>query len=192
MGELLPAFARGPPAEKVKEHIEVITNLNIEKITQAADIITKALTNGKKLLLCGNGGSAADCQHVAGEFVNRFLFNHAPLPAIALTTDTSVLTAIGNDSDFDKIFSRQIQALGDTGDVLIAISTSGASKNILKAAKTAKQKNLTIIALTGEKGFSSIADLVIDVPSCSTPRIQEAHIFILHTICEIVEKNIFK
>ena len=175
----------------IDEHIDLIKKINIEKVIRAAEIITGCFENKNKILLCGNGGSAADCQHIAGEFVNRFMFDHDPLPAVALTTDTSILTAIGNDSDFSKIFSRQVQAVGNAGDVLIAISTSGTSKNVVEASNMARQRQIKTIALTGMNGFSGIADLVIDVPSTNTPRIQEAHIFILHKICEFVEKNIF-
>jgi D-sedoheptulose 7-phosphate isomerase len=163
----------------------------IEQITEA---IIRCFRQGNKLLVCGNGGSAADAQHVAGEFVNRFRFDHAALPAIALTTDTSILTSIGNDSAFENIFSRQVEALAKPGDILVGISTSGGSPNILKALDAARALSLTTIAFTGEKGrkkMGSKCDLCFVVPSIDTPRIQECHIFAWHVICGVVEKTLF-
>jgi D-sedoheptulose 7-phosphate isomerase len=167
------------------------TAVLIEQITAA---IVRCFRQGNKLLICGNGGSAADAQHVAGEFVNRFRFDHAALPAIALTTDTSILTCIANDSAFENIFSRQVEALGKPGDILAGISTSGSSPNILKALETARALDLTTIAFTGEKGRDKMGlkcDLCLVVPSTDTPRIQESHIFVWHVICGIVEQNLF-
>ena len=163
----------------------------IEKITAA---LIRCFQQGNKLLICGNGGSAADAQHVAGEFVNRFRYDHPALPAIALTTDTSILTCIGNDSAFENIFSRQVEALAKPGDILVGISTSGGSPNILKALDSARALGLTTIAFTGEKGrekLGSKCDLCFVVPSTDTPRIQESHIFVWHVICGDVEQKIF-
>lgn len=163
----------------------------IEQITAT---LTECFRSGGKVLLCGNGGSAADAQHVAGEFVNRFRFDHAPLPAIALTTDTSILTAIGNDSSFEFVFARQVEALGRPGDVLVGISTSGKSPNVLRALETARRLGLTTIGFTGERGaqfMQPLCDLCLAIPSNDTPRIQEAHIFVWHVICEETEKQLF-
>jgi D-sedoheptulose 7-phosphate isomerase len=149
---------------------------------------------GNKILLCGNGGSAADAQHVAGELVNRFRFHRAALPAIALSTDTSILTAIGNDSSFENIFSRQVEALAKPGDILVGISTSGVSPDVLKALDVARAVGMTTIGFTGEKGrdsMSSKCDYCLVVLSADTPRIQESHIFIWHVICGNVERALF-
>ena len=146
------------------------------------------------MLLCGNGGSAADAQHVAGEFVNRFRFDRAPLPAVALTTDTSVLTCIGNDSSFDAIFSRQVEALGNPGDILVGISTSGKSKNVMQAILAAKARGLTTVAMTGIHGkepMGAACDFCLAIPSADTPRIQEAHEFVWHVLCGEVERALF-
>jgi len=145
-------------------------------------------------MVIGNGGSAADSQHIAAEFVNRFEIERPPLPALALTTDSSILTSIGNDYDFKFVFSKQVKALGKEADVLLAISTSGASQNVVKAVETAKGLGIKTIALTGKEGGELIekADLVLNVESQSTPRIQEAHITICHIICELVDHILFK
>ena len=165
--------------------------------TQLGDIaafaahLTKTLGRPRgKVLLCGNGGSAGDAQHVAGEFVNRFLFDRRALPGIALTTDTSVMTAIGNDSSYDEIFSRQVEALGNEGDALIAISTSGNSPNVLRAVEAARGRDMVTLGLTGGTGgaLATACDLCLTVPSPETPRIQEAHITILHIVCQLVEQ----
>ena len=164
-----------------------------DKIADAARMIIDAYKAGGKVLLIGNGGSAADAQHMAAELVGRFKRERAALPAIALTTDTSILTALANDYGYDTVFSRQIEALAAAGDILIAISTSGASPNILRAVETAKSKGVPVIALTGKTGgkLKGIADLTIAVPSDNTPRIQEAHITIEHIICQLVERELF-
>jgi D-sedoheptulose 7-phosphate isomerase len=148
---------------------------------------------GKKTILAGNGGSAADAQHIAAEMVGRYGFDRPSLPSLALTTDTSALTAIGNDYGYDQVFSRQIEGMGQDGDVFIGISTSGNSKNIINAFKSAKKKNIITVALTGRDGgeMAKIADIALIVPSNSTPRIQESHILIGHIICDIIEKEIF-
>lgn len=165
----------------------------IEKINNAAEAIANAIKNKHKVLIAGNGGSAADSQHIAAEFVSRFYFERDALPAIALTVDTSALTAIGNDYGFINIFSRQIEALGQEGDVFIAITTSGNSPNIIKALEVAKKKKLKTILLTGTKNSHSTerADISIKVPSEETPKIQESHIMIGHILCAVAEKEIF-
>ncbi len=156
--------------------------------------LEEVFKKGNKVLLCGNGGSAADAQHVAAEFVNRFRFDHAALPAIALTTDTSILTAVGNDSSYELVFSRQVEALGRSGDILVAISTSGKSPNILKALEVARARGLTTIGFTGEMGKAIMGpkcDLCLAIPSAETPRIQECHLFAWHVICGKVEEALF-
>ncbi len=161
-------------------------------VAEVSDRITKAIDNGFKLMICGNGGSAADAQHMAAEFVNRFLKERRPLPAVALSTDTSVLTSISNDYSFNEVFSKQIEALGQPGDILIGISTSGNSTNVANAVKTAKSKGIFCVGLLGKNGgiIKELCDLDITVNSNSTPRIQEMHIFIIHTICQMVEDNV--
>lgn len=145
----------------------------------------------KKILFCGNGGSAADSQHLCAELVSKFLKVRKPYPAVALTTNTSIITSIGNDFGYDFIFSKQIESIGKKGDVLIAISTSGKSKNIIKAMSAAKKIGIKVIFFTGENIFNrKFADLVIDAPANRVDRIQELHIYIGHTICEIIEKQI--
>lgn len=164
----------------------------VEKIACAAEICTEAYRNGKKTMFAGNGGSAADAQHLAGEFVSKFYFDRPGLPSIALTTDTSILTAIGNDYGYENLFSRQVQAQGVEGDVFIGISTSGNSANIVKALEECRRKGIFTIALTGKNPCKMDEfDLAIKVPSASTPRIQECQTLIGHIICCIVEENIF-
>lgn len=176
----------------VKEQILKDENL-ITLIKNASLEVIKAYKNGNKTLLAGNGGSAADAQHIAGEFVSRFYFDRPGIASIALTTDTSVLTAIGNDYGYENLFARQVQAQGVKGDVFIGISTSGNSKNILKALELCKQKEIISIGLSGASGgaMNELCDYCIKVPSTCTPRIQEAHILIGHIICAIVEEEIF-
>lgn len=166
----------------------------IETINQAANAIIDAYKNGKKVLTAGNGGSAGDAQHIAGELVSKFFFDRPGLSAFSLATDTSILTAIGNDYGYEKSFSRQIQANANEGDVFIAISTSGNSENIVNALVEAKKKNVTTIGLVGEKTceMDDLCDYIIKVPSDSTPTIQESHIMIGHIICALVEEAIFK
>ena len=164
----------------------------LSSIDEAAKRCTDAYRDGKKTMFAGNGGSAADAQHLAGEFVSKFYFDRPGLPSIALTTDTSILTAIGNDYGYDHLFSRQVQAQGKPGDVFIGISTSGNSPNIVEAFKTCKENGIFSIALTGGKPCKmDSADLVIKIPSESTPRIQECQTLVGHIICCIVEQNIF-
>lgn len=165
----------------------------LAKIEQAAQIMTDAYRNGHSALLAGNGGSAADAQHLAGELVNQFYFARPGIPAHSLSTDTSVMTAIGNDIGYKYLFSRQIEAQGTKGDVFIGISTSGNSENIVEALKACRAKGITSIGFTGSKPckMDDLADLCIKVPSDCTPRIQESHILIGHIICAIVEENLF-
>ncbi|EDO8526773.1 D-sedoheptulose 7-phosphate isomerase [Campylobacter jejuni] len=176
----------------VKEQILKDENL-ITLIKNASLEVIKAYKNGNKTLLAGNGGSAADAQHIAGEFVSRFYFDRPGIASIALTTDTSILTAIGNDYGYENLFARQVQAQGVKGDIFIGISTSGNSKNILKALDLCKQKGIISIGLSGASGgaMNELCDYCIKVPSTCTPRIQEAHILIGHIICAIVEEELF-
>jgi D-sedoheptulose 7-phosphate isomerase len=162
-------------------------------IVEIAVGIAQSLGHGGKILLAGNGGSAADAQHIAAEMLSRFKFNRAPLPAIALTTDTSVLTAIGNDFGFDQVFERQVRGLGRKGDVFIAISTSGRSPNILKALQAAREIGLVNIAFTGapDNAMKPLCDLVLSAPSDETALIQQVHITAAHAICDLVERNLF-
>lgn len=157
------------------------------------DLVVHALTAGNKLLFAGNGGSAADCQHMAGEFVSRFMFDRNPLPAIALTTDTSILTAIANDYGYEQVFSRQVQGLAKPGDVLFAYSTSGNSPNIVKALQVARELQVATVGLTGagEGRMAHLCDQLLRVPSTCVPRIQEGHLLMGHTICEMVEQRVF-
>lgn len=165
----------------------------ITLIESVSSHIIKTYRLGNKTLLAGNGGSAADAQHLAGEFVSRFYFDRPALSSIALTTDTSILTAIGNDYGYEQIFARQVHANGNKGDVFIGISTSGSSKNILEALKVCREKEITTVGLTGETGgtMDELCDYCIKVPSAETPRIQESHILIGHIICSLVEESIF-
>lgn len=165
----------------------------IKLIKKVSEICVKTLKNGNKIILAGNGGSAADAQHIAGELVSKFYFDRPGLSALALTTDTSILTAIGNDYGYEKLFSRQIEANGIAGDVFIGISTSGNSRNIIYALKECKKRNIKTIGLTGSKKceMDNLCDIVIKVPSESTPNIQESHIMIGHIVCAIIEEQIF-
>jgi D-sedoheptulose 7-phosphate isomerase len=165
---------------------------NLPQIIAAAESIITAFKSGHKLFLCGNGGSAADSQHIAAEFVGRFQKERKAWPAIALTTDTSSLTALGNDYTFDIVFSRQLQALGQKGDVLIAISTSGNSKNVLEVVKQAKALGITSVGVTGGNGgqLALSSDIAIIAASSKTARIQESHLVIFHAICELVENSL--
>lgn len=165
----------------------------LSAIERAADVVTEAYRRGNKTLLAGNGGSAADAQHLAGEFVSRFYFDRPGIPSIALTTDTSILTAISNDYGFERLFARQIQAQGCAGDVFIGISTSGNSPNIVEAFKECKRRGIFSIGLTGSNpcAMDTLCDICIKVPSACTPRIQESHIMVGHIICSIVERELF-
>ena len=166
-----------------------LMNLIEEVSKKTADIYK----NGGKTMIAGNGGSAADAQHIAGEFVSKFYFDRPGIPSIALTTDTSIITAIGNDYGYEQLFARQVQANGVKGDLFIGISTSGNSANIIEALKECKRKGIVTLGLTGEKGgkMAELCDYCIKVPSNETPRVQEAHILIGHIICAVVEETIF-
>ena len=173
---------------------EVFVNENLLGIVKVIEAITEALKGGNKILLFGNGGCAADAQHLAAEFINRFVIERPPLPAIALNTDTSVITSIGNDYDFSEIFEKQIRAIGKPGDVAWGISTSGNSLNIVKALETAKKMNLITVGFTGRDGgnITKIVDYSLNVSSNSVPRIQEVHITAGHAICEMVDYKLFQ
>lgn len=180
--------------QRLENHFKVVQDMRkiMPEVASAGIRVRTALEKGRKILICGNGGSAADSQHMAAEFVGRFVKERQSLPALALTVDTSLLTAVGNDYGFDCVFSRQVEGLGQEGDVLIAISTSGNSANVVKAVKTAKEKGIYVIALTGENGgiLAKESDLCLAVPSQITARIQEMHIMIIHMICEVAEADI--
>lgn len=162
-----------------------------QKINDSIKLIILSLEQKKKILIFGNGGSAADAQHMAAEFISRYLLERISLPAIALTTDTSILTSIGNDYNFDKIFSRQCESLVNEGDIIIAISTSGKSQNVILGIEEAKRKGAKIISLTGNNGdiLNEISDICLEIPSNETPRIQEGHRILIHIICELVESH---
>ncbi len=181
---------------QLREHrlvIEEIENRLTSSIAAAADLIAKSLAAGGKLLVMGNGGSAADAQHFAAEIVGRFMMERRGLPAIALTTDTSILTAIGNDYGFDRIFRRQVEALAAEGDVVVGISTSGSSPNVREALLLAGGMGCRTVALLGKDGgtIRDCVEMAIVVPSHDTPRIQEGHATIIHIICDLVEKRLF-
>lgn len=165
----------------------------LSQINQISWLIVEAYRRKKKVILFGNGGSAADAQHIAGELVNRLHLEREALPAIALTTDSSVLTSIANDYDYSRIFARQVEALAEEGDVVIGISTSGSSSNVIEAVRTAKEKGAKTVGFTGNKGgkLTELVDFVISVPSDETARVQESHITILHIICCLVERELF-
>ena len=184
--------------QAIQESIEVKQKiLNqpelLQKLSQAIEMIQESLRSGNKILFCGNGGSAADAQHLAAELSGRFYFDRAPLPAEALHCNTSYLTAVGNDYGYDEVYARIVRGSGNKGDVLVGLSTSGNSENIVKAFSVAKEKGMKILAFTGETGgkMKNFADVLLNVPSSDTPRIQEAHITLGHIICEQVEANIF-
>lgn len=185
-------------AQQICSSIEIKQNLldnskTIDQLKAICEVIIVAYKRGNKTLFAGNGGSAADAQHLAGEFVSRFYFDRPGLSSIALTTDTSILTAVGNDYGFNQLFARQVQANGCPGDVFFGISTSGNSENIICAIDECKKKDIITIGFTGEKGgiMSEFCDYCIKVPSQETPRIQESHIMLGHIICAVVERAIF-
>lgn len=165
----------------------------LNSISRACSVIIECLTSGRKILFAGNGGSAADAQHMAAEFVGKFYVERDPLSAIALNTNNSIISAIANDYSFDMIFSRQVRAIGRSGDIIIGITTSGNSRNIFLALSEAKKMGMNTIGLTGSTGgaIKDVAEILINIPSSDTPRIQESHIMVGHIICEIVEKEIF-
>ena len=179
--------------DTVQQHLDVIKDLLPErqKLDRAGLLLASALGSGNKILLCGNGGSAADCQHAAAELMVRYRITGHPLAALALTTDTSILTAHSNDFGYDTVFARQVQGLGTAGDVLVAISTSGNSRNILEAVEAARRKKISTIGLTGATGnnLARAVDIGVVVPSTITARIQEAHMLILHWWCQLMEEK---
>ena len=164
----------------------------LEELLEVAGVASSTIKTGHKIMLCGNGGSAADSQHIAAELIGRFEKERSSMAAIALTTDTSALTAIGNDYGYDQVFSRQVEGLGQSGDLLIGISTSGNSKNVVKAMEVAQSKGIRTVALVGDKpdgAMQVIADYVLAAPSTNTARIQECHILMMHTLCQLVESE---
>lgn len=181
-------------ASYLQEHLSLFSSLATltESTERAAEAIAQSLVQGNKLLLCGNGGSAADSQHIAAEFTGRFIGDRKPLAALALSTDSSALTCIANDYSFDEVFARQVVGLGRPGDCLLAISTSGNSRNVIRAAEVARSSGIYAIGLLGRDGgrLRTLCDLAILVPSTTTARIQEAHIFIGHTLCALVEARL--
>lgn len=185
--------------EKINETQQVLSAMMADRtlqarLEQAVLACIKSLNEGGKILLAGNGGSAADAQHIAGEFVSRFAFDRPGLPAIALTTDTSILTAVGNDYGFEKLFARQVQAHGRKGDVFIGYSTSGKSPNVLLAFEAARARGMVCIGLTGNRGgpMQALCEHLLEVPSGDTPKIQEGHLVLGHILCGLVENAIFK
>jgi phosphoheptose isomerase len=190
------------PIARVRQNFEESIRVKQQSIpelaavtAQAAALIARALDQGAKILSCGNGGSAGDAQHFSSEMLNRFEMERPGLPAVALTTDTSTLTSIANDYDFSQVFSKQLQALGNPGDVLLAISTSGNSENVYKAVVAAQRCNMRVVALTGHDGGDMAAllqstDIEIRVPAHSTARIQEVHLLVIHCLCDLIDQHI--
>ena len=185
--------------DQIIEARRVVELMLSDDVLQAAILAVgnsciSSLQNGGKILIAGNGGSAADAQHIAGELVSRFAFDRPGLPAVALTTDSSILTAIGNDYGYENLFARQVQALGQMGDVLICYSTSGKSPNILKALERAREMNITTIGMTGNRrgAMHTLCDHLLTVPSAETPKIQEGHLILGHIICGLIENTIFE
>jgi D-sedoheptulose 7-phosphate isomerase len=189
--------------QRIVEHFQESAELKsqaasvlVQPIADAIELMFTALSNGNKILACGNGGSAADCQHFAAELVGRFERERLPLPAIALTTDTSIITAIGNDYAFDEIYSKQVQAFGQSGDILLALSTSGNSKNVVAAIDAALERDMRVVALTGKGGGVigkklTEADVHICVPHDRTARIQEVHLVTIHCLCDGIDVALF-
>ncbi len=189
--------------ERVRQHFNdsiqtktAAINVLVEPITQASEIMVQCLLAGHKILSCGNGGSAADAQHFSSEMLNRFEVERPSLPAFALTTDTSTITSIANDYSYNDIFAKQIRALGQAGDILLAISTSGNSTNVIHAIQAAHDRNMIIVALTGREGGSMTSlmnpeDVEICVPAQSTARIQETHLLVIHCLCDLIDQQLF-
>ncbi|OPL12821.1 MAG: phosphoheptose isomerase [delta proteobacterium MLS_D] len=173
---------------------EVFINENLPRLVKVVTVLTEVLKRGNKVLLFGNGGSAADAQHIAAEFVNRFMIERPPLPAIALTTDTSVLTSVANDYDFSEVFAKQIRALGHAGDVAWGITTSGTSSNVVKAFEVARRMDMICVGFTGKDGgvVAGMVDHSLNVSTASVPRVQEVHMTAAHVICEMVDYKLFK
>ncbi|MGI6075924.1 MAG: D-sedoheptulose-7-phosphate isomerase [Pyramidobacter sp.] len=182
-------------AEKIERHAEVCALMPAlaPQIARAAELMVKSLKTGGRIFFCGNGGSASDAQHLSAELSGRYLLDRPALDAEALHCNTSALTAIANDFGYERVFSRQVEAHGRSGDTLVALSTSGGSSNVIEAAEAALEKNMNVVAMTGEKQsrLGTLAHVWLAVPSRETPRIQEMHILIGHTLCEIVERSLF-
>lgn len=190
----MKAYIKDQIKKSYETKISIYNNeVLLDTIEEVAKKCVALYKTDKKTILAGNGGSAADAQHIAAELVGRYGFDRPSIPSLALTTDTSNLTAIGNDYGYDAVFSRQLEGMGQKGDIFIGISTSGNSTNIIKAFEVAKQKGITTVALVGRDGgiMAKMADYAIVVPSDATPRIQESHILIGHILCDIIEKEIF-
>ena len=189
--------------DRVKQHFTASIDTKMQAmealtpfITAAADCMVQSLLKEKKLLSCGNGGSAGDAQHFSAELLNRFERERPPLPCIAITTDTSTLTSIANDYSYDEVFSKQVRALGQAGDVLLAISTSGNSPNVIQAIQAAHDREMTVVQLTGKEGgkmrdMLTADDIEICVPSTSTARIQEVHLLVIHCLCDLIDTQLF-
>ena len=173
---------------------EVFINENLQRLVKVVNVVTDALKRGNKIMLFGNGGSAADAQHIAAEFVNRFMIERPPLPAIALSTDSSILTSIANDYDFSEVFAKQIRALGQSGDIAWGITTSGTSPNVVKAFEAARRMDMVCLGFTGKDGgiVTGMVDHCLNVASSSVARVQEVHITAAHVICEMVDYKLFK
>ena len=187
---------KGTIISQLRAHCEVIALIERDltpRIAETVSLLAKAFRAGNKLLVMGNGGSAADAQHLAAEIVGRFKMERRGLPAIALTTDSSILTAVGNDYGFDAVFTRQVEALAGPGDVVIGISTSGTSRNVKAALELARTRGCCTVGLLGRDGgtIAGLVDLPLVVPSCETPRIQEGHITIIHIVCDLLEQELF-
>lgn len=189
------------PHDIIKEHAqagvrarEAFFASHADAVCEAARAMASSIAAGGKILICGNGGSAADAQHMAAEFVNRFMMERPPLPAVALTTDSSALTAISNDYSFSEVFSKQVLALGARGDILIGISTSGSSPNILAAIGAAKEREMSVIGITGKDGgaMAGICDFLLNVENVSTPVIQEVHLAVEHLLCRLCDYFLFE
>jgi len=194
MKKNMKEFVLSEITERIELKKKVLSDSSlIDSIIEVSSLCIESLNAGNKIMLAGNGGSAGDSQHIAGELVNRFHYDRDGLAAVALTTDTSVITAIANDYDYNQIFSRQIESIGKLGDVFFGITTSGNSGNILEAAKAANKIGVKVVGLTGESGgqLADLCDVVVAVPSGGTPEIQEIHLFIAHTVCSIIESEIF-
>jgi|TARA_B110000858_G_scaffold63582_1_gene73697 D-sedoheptulose 7-phosphate isomerase len=178
--------------KEISDNFSNLAEKSIPQIEEASNLIIKSLKNNKKIMFCGNGGSAADAQHLSAELVGRYMKDRKPIASVALTTDTSVITAISNDFSFNDIFSRQVESIGNEGDVLYAISTSGKSKNIIAALNVAKNLKIKTIGITGieDNGFNELCDISINVPASRPDRIQEMHIAIGQIICEILESEL--
>ena len=187
------ALARDRVRESIATYEKLDSSGTLDRVVAAAESVTQAYRNGRKLVLFGNGGSAADAQHIAAEFVGRFLIERTPLPAMALSVNASAVTAIGNDYGYDDVFARQLRAAGAEGDVALGLSTSGNSKNVLDAMEAAREIGITTIGFTGGEGgkLATAVDHPIVIPADSTPRIQEGHLICAHILCEIVETTLY-